>query len=139
MAVAIRLQRVGRPKMAFYRVVAVDSRVSAQGKPIEIIGTYNPREEKAKDKISVKQDRIDYWIGVGAKPSSTVATLLKTAGGKNAEEVGAKVKAKARKKAEAKAKAAEEAKNAPKEEAPAAEAKAEEAAEEKKEEAKPEA
>jgi small subunit ribosomal protein S16 len=135
MAVAIRLQRIGRPKQAFYRIVAVDSRRPAQGKPKEILGSYNPRAAKAKEKVTVKQERYDYWIGVGAKPSSTVASLLKAAGSKSAEEAQTKVKAKARKKAEAKAKAAEEAKNAPKEEA-AAEAPAEE---KKEEEAKPEA
>jgi len=134
MAVKIRLQRIGRPKKAFYRVVAVDSRQSCQGKPLEIIGTYNPRLPKSKEKISVKRDRYDYWVGVGAKPSDTVATLLKAAGSKNAEETTSKVKAQARKKAESKVKAAEEkkkaeaeAKAAPKEEAPAVEEKKEEA------------
>ena len=117
MAVAIRLQRVGRPKQAYYRVVAVDSRRPAQGKPIEILGSYNPRAAKSAEKIQVKQERYDYWVGVGAKPSSTVATLLKASTRKAAGEEAVKVKAKARKKAEAKVKAAEEAKNAPKEEA----------------------
>ncbi len=127
MAVKIRLQRIGRPKKAFYRVVAVDSRQSCQGKPIEILGSYNPRLPKSKDKVNVKMDRYEYWIGVGAKPSSTVESLLKAASGKNAEQAGTKVKAQARKKAAGKVKAAADAKKAEAEAkaAPKEEAKAE--------------
>jgi small subunit ribosomal protein S16 len=79
MAVTLRLQRVGKPKQAHYRVVAVDKRRAAQGKPIEILGSYNPRAEKCKDKIKVRRDRVDYWLKVGAKPSETLANLLKSA------------------------------------------------------------
>ena len=113
MAVAIRLQRIGRPKQAYYRVVAVDSRRPAQGKPIEILGSYNPRTVKEKEKIAVKAERYQYWLGVGAKPSSTVASLLKASVSKTADQEKSKVKAKARKKSEAKAKGSDAAAAAP--------------------------
>ncbi len=79
MAVAIRLQRIGKHKQAYFRVVAVDRRRAAQGKPIEILGSYNPRALKTKDKVVIQKERYDYWIGVGAKPSETVQSLLKGA------------------------------------------------------------
>ncbi|MFH1725609.1 MAG: 30S ribosomal protein S16 [Elusimicrobiota bacterium] len=103
MAVVIRLQRVGKPKQPYYRVVAVDSRVHAKRKPIEILGSYNPRADKAKDKVQVKQDRIEYWLNIGAKPSETVATLLKAASKRVAEDAQAEAKAAAEVEAKAEA------------------------------------
>ena len=79
MAVAIRLKRIGKPHQAYYRIVAVHRARAAQGKPIEILGTYNPRAEKAKDKVVLNTVRVDHWIKVGAKPSDTVASLIKAA------------------------------------------------------------
>ncbi|MDE2291623.1 MAG: 30S ribosomal protein S16 [Elusimicrobia bacterium] len=79
MAVAIRLKRIGKPHQAHYRIVAIEKTRRPQGRPLEILGTYNPRAEKAKDKVVVQQARIDYWLKVGARPSETVATLLKAA------------------------------------------------------------
>lgn len=120
MAVAIRLQRVGKPKQPYYRVVAIDRRQAPQGKPIEILGSYNPRAGKAKEKIRVKQERVDYWIKTGARPSETVASLLKAASRPpSSEEKPAKKKPS--KKSAAKAAAATKAEAAPKkkEEAPA--------------------
>lgn len=75
MSVRIRLQRIGSPKRAHYRVVAIDQRAKRNGKPIEILGQYDPM--LAENKLSVKQDRVDYWLKTGAKPSDTVADLLK--------------------------------------------------------------
>jgi len=75
MSVRIRLQRIGRPKRAYYRVVAIDQRAKRNGKPIEILGQYDPVLQE--NKLSVKQDRVEYWIKNGAKPSDTVADLLK--------------------------------------------------------------
>ena len=78
MAVAIRLQRIGKHKQPYYRLVATDSRRPNSGKPLEILGSYNPRAEKTTDKIVFKKERLEYWIGVGAKPSETVTSILKT-------------------------------------------------------------
>lgn len=100
MAVVIRLQRIGKPKQPYYRVVAIDKRRPAQGKPLEILGAYNPREVKTKDKIQVNQERLDHWLKVGAKASETVLTLLNAA--KNPEHAG-RVKKKKAKKAEGQA------------------------------------
>jgi small subunit ribosomal protein S16 len=136
MAVAIRLKRTGKHKQPFYRVVAIDRREAASGKPLEILGSYDPRAEKVKDKIVLKRDRYDYWIGVGAKPSETVASILKVS--ESGEE--RKKKVKKSRKAIAKDKAAkEEAKKAEAEKAEAKEAPAEEAKAEEKPEAKAEA
>lgn len=90
MAVALRLQRIGKHKQAYYRVVAADRRRAAKGKPIEILGSYNPRAEKASEKIVVDQERLAYWLKVGARPSETLASLLKAAGRKPGEAPAAK-------------------------------------------------
>ena len=74
MSVRIRLQRIGRPKRPYYRVVAIDQRAKRNGKPIEILGQYDPVLQD--NKLSVKQDRVEYWLKNGAKPSDTVASLL---------------------------------------------------------------
>lgn len=79
MAVVIRLQRIGKPKQAYFRVVAIEKSRGPHGKPLEILGSYNPRAEKAKEKISVKQERVTHWIKNGAKASETVETLIKQA------------------------------------------------------------
>ncbi|MDR0800515.1 MAG: 30S ribosomal protein S16 [Endomicrobium sp.] len=75
MAVRLRLQRKGKPKRPYYRVVAVDQRAKRDGEPIEILGQYDPI---AKDnKFNVNMERINYWLGTGAKASETVAVLIK--------------------------------------------------------------
>ncbi|CAN2039034.1 30S ribosomal subunit protein S16 [Candidatus Magnetomoraceae bacterium gMMP-15] len=75
MEVKIRLARHGAKKRPFYRIVAASSENSRDGRFIEIIGTYNPLTDPAK--ITLKQERIEYWIGRGAKPTNTVRNLLK--------------------------------------------------------------
>lgn len=73
--VKIRLRRTGKTKQPSYRLVVADSRSPRDGKFIEIIGHYNPiRIPKV---LEIKADRARYWLGVGAQPSDTVATLLK--------------------------------------------------------------
>ena len=79
MAVVIRLQRTGKPHQPYYRVVAIEKARAASGKPVEILGTYNPREETAGKKVAIKKERYEHWIKVGAIPSETVATLYKAA------------------------------------------------------------
>ena len=77
MAVVIRLQRIGKPKQAYYRVVAIEKTRGATGKPLEIIGSYDPRQETAGKKVQLKSERFDHWVKNGALPSETVATLIK--------------------------------------------------------------
>jgi small subunit ribosomal protein S16 len=78
MAVRIRLRREGRKKIPMYRIVVADSRSPRDGRFIEVIGQYQPR---AKDGgLSLKQDRANHWLDVGALPTDTVRSLLRRAG-----------------------------------------------------------
>ncbi len=79
MAVVIRLQRTGKPHQPYYRVVAIEKARAASGKPVEILGSYNPRQEVAGKKVVITKDRYDQWIKVGALPSETVVGLVKSA------------------------------------------------------------
>lgn len=76
MAVVIRLQRTGKPKQPYYRVVAVAKTEGPRGKPLEVLGSYNPREASPKEKVHLKVDRYAHWVKNGAKPSETVAHLV---------------------------------------------------------------
>ena len=78
MAVKIRLKRMGKIRQPYYRVVVVDARKKRDGKVIEEIGKYHPKEEPSF--IEVVSDRAQYWLGVGAQPSDAVAALLKITG-----------------------------------------------------------
>ena len=78
MSVKIRLKRMGKIRVPQYRIVVVDSRKKRDGKVIEEIGTYQPKEEPSF--IAVTSDRAQYWLGVGAQPSEAVAALLKITG-----------------------------------------------------------
>jgi small subunit ribosomal protein S16 len=75
MAVVLRLARAGTHKAPFYHVVATDSRKPRDGRYIEDVGTYDPT--RTPERIQLKQDRIDHWLKVGARPSETVAMLIK--------------------------------------------------------------
>ncbi len=75
MTVRLRLQRLGKPKRPFYRIVAIDKRVKRDGAPIEILGQYDPMAVTEKTKVNA--DRVQYWMKEGAQPSRTVMTLLK--------------------------------------------------------------
>ncbi|MBI4678514.1 MAG: 30S ribosomal protein S16 [Elusimicrobia bacterium] len=77
MAVVIRLQRMGKPKQPYYRVVAVEKSRGPVGRPIEILGSYNPRTEDRTKKVQFNAQRYAYWLKVGARPSETVAGLLR--------------------------------------------------------------
>jgi small subunit ribosomal protein S16 len=77
-AVRIRLKRMGKVHAPFYRVVVVDQRKKRDGRVIEEIGTYDPTREPSH--ISIKGDRAQYWLGVGAQPSNQVRNLLKLTG-----------------------------------------------------------
>jgi len=78
LAVRIRLQRMGRKKRPFYRVVAIDSRNQRDGRAIEHLGYYNPMIDPAE--ISINEERALYWLQVGAKPSETAKSLLSKVG-----------------------------------------------------------
>ena len=78
MAVKIRLKRMGKVRAPHYRVVVVDSRKKRDGKVIEEIGKYHPKEEPSL--IEVESERAQYWLGVGAQPSEAVAAILKVTG-----------------------------------------------------------
>ncbi|MBW2429563.1 MAG: 30S ribosomal protein S16 [Deltaproteobacteria bacterium] len=78
MAVKIRLARHGGKKKPFYRIVVADSECPRDGKFLENVGTYDPLYDPAK--VSLKSERIQYWIDQGAKPSDTVRSLLKNEG-----------------------------------------------------------
>jgi small subunit ribosomal protein S16 len=75
MAVSIRLRREGSKNRPYYRVVVADSRSPRDGKFIEVIGTYDPKQTGQNS--SFDMERAEYWIGKGARPSDTVRSLIK--------------------------------------------------------------
>jgi len=147
MALKLRLARGGSKKRPFYSIVVADVRAPRDGRFIEKLGTFNPLLPKDSDqRVTMNEERIQHWLGHGAKPTDKVHRFLDEAGilkrearnnpkkalpGKKAQE---RIEEKAAKEAEAAeaAKAAEEeakaAAEAPAEEAPAEEAPAEETA-----------
>jgi len=78
MSVKIRLARGGAKKKPFYRIVAADSECPRDGRFLEMLGTYNPMVEPAA--VTLKEDRLKYWMGEGAQPTTTVKSLLKKEG-----------------------------------------------------------
>lgn len=71
---SIRLSRVGKKKQPSYRIIVLDKRKDPWGKYLENLGFYNPRVKPRK--IELKEERIKYWLSVGAGPSATVHNLL---------------------------------------------------------------
>ena len=143
MAISLRLSRGGAKKRPYYRIVAADSRAPRDGKYLEQIGTYNPVLAKEDPvRVTLVEDRVRYWLGVGAQPTDRVHRFLDKAGilerkplvNLKKGEPGANAKARAEDKAkkaeeaaEAAAEAAEEAKAAAAAPAPVAEPVVEEA------------
>ncbi|MDN4172843.1 30S ribosomal protein S16 [Nocardioides sp. SOB77] len=78
MAVKIRLKRLGKVRVPQYRIVVVDSRKKRDGRVLEEIGKYHPKEDPSY--IDVVSDRAQYWLGVGAQPTEAVAAILKVTG-----------------------------------------------------------
>jgi small subunit ribosomal protein S16 len=76
--VRIRLRRMGRKKAPYYRIVVADSQSPRDGRFIEIIGQYKPRE--GNNAVNLEIDRANYWLDNGAQPSDTVRSLLRRAG-----------------------------------------------------------
>ena len=79
MAVKIRLQRGGATHAPYYRVVVADGRSPRDGRFVEKVGTYDPKNKDEGKQLDLTLDRIDYWLGVGAQPSDTVRSLIKRA------------------------------------------------------------
>ncbi len=80
MAVRIRLRRMGRRHRPFYRLVAIDKAKQRDGREIEELGYYDPINKDSEKQLSLKQDRIEYWLGVGATPTETVHGILRRSG-----------------------------------------------------------
>ncbi|MBS7547553.1 30S ribosomal protein S16 [Dietzia massiliensis] len=78
MAVKIKLTRLGKIRNPQYRVVVADARTRRDGRSIETIGLYRPKEEPSF--IQIDSDRAQYWLGVGAQPTEAVEQLLKITG-----------------------------------------------------------
>jgi small subunit ribosomal protein S16 len=134
MALKIRLTRQGAKKRPFYRIVVAEASSPRDGRYIERLGTYNPMLPKDdENRVNLNSERIQYWVGNGAKPSDRVASFMAGAGlmekpvRSNPEKAKPKAKAQERLREQEEAKqaakeAAEEAAAAPAEEAPVEEA-----------------
>jgi small subunit ribosomal protein S16 len=77
-AVKIRLLRMGKIRNPQYRIVVADSRTKRDGRAIEFVGIYQPKEDPSV--IEVKSDRVQYWLSVGAQPSEAVQRILERTG-----------------------------------------------------------
>lgn len=77
MAVVIRMKRLGRKNRPFFRICATDSRSPRDGKVIEELGTYDPMVGETDARVVLNEPRVEYWLGVGAKPSEAVGVLIK--------------------------------------------------------------
>ena len=77
MAVKLRMKRVGTKNTPVFRIVACDGRSPRDGKFLEELGTYQPLKEGAN--FTLDLERAQYWLGVGAQPSNTVASFIKKA------------------------------------------------------------
>ncbi len=72
---AIRMARTGKRKKPSYRIVVIEKTRPRNGRFVEILGTYSPQNEPAE--IRLKEERVKYWLGVGAQPSETVRSFLR--------------------------------------------------------------
>jgi len=77
-ATKIKLMRLGKVRAPYYRVVVADSRTKRDGRSIETIGKYHPKEDPSF--IEVNSERVQYWLGVGAQPTEAVAAILRVTG-----------------------------------------------------------
>jgi len=71
---------MGRNHLSFFRLSAMDSRRPRDGRVLEELGWYDPNAKDNEEQVSLKRERIEYWLGVGAQPSDTVCDLLKKNG-----------------------------------------------------------
>jgi small subunit ribosomal protein S16 len=82
MTVRIRMKKMGRSHRPFFRICAMDIRAPRDGKVLEELGTYDPLVRDTHARAVMVNDRVDYWLGVGAQPSEKVAMLIKKYGSK---------------------------------------------------------
>jgi small subunit ribosomal protein S16 len=81
MSLKIRLARGGAKKRPYYSIVIADARTPRDGRFIEKVGTYNPMlDRSAADRVTLKEERLRHWLGVGAQPTDRVARFLGDAG-----------------------------------------------------------
>ena len=78
MATKIRLKRLGKIRDPHYRIVVMDSRTKRDGRAIEEVGQYHPKNDPSI--IKVDSERVQYWLGVGAQPTEAVVAILKRTG-----------------------------------------------------------
>ena len=78
MAVKIKLTRLGKIRNPQYRIAVADARTRREGRSIEVIGRYHPKEDPSL--IEIDSERAQYWLGVGAQPTEPVLQLLKITG-----------------------------------------------------------
>ncbi len=81
----IRLKRMGARKQPHYRVIVIEKERARDGRPVEVVGTYNPRS--ASSTVELKRDRIEYWVSKGAKMSDRVSRLMQKPAPAPAESV----------------------------------------------------
>jgi small subunit ribosomal protein S16 len=114
MSLKIRLARGGAKKRPFYSIVIADARNPRDGRFIEKVGTYNPMLERDHaDRVTLKEERLKHWLGVGAQPTERVARFLGNAGLIAKPSIReTPLKSAPKKKAQERAKAAEEASGA---------------------------
>ncbi|MAL78973.1 MAG: 30S ribosomal protein S16 [Sneathiella sp.] len=136
MALKIRLTRQGAKKRPFYRVVVAEASSPRDGRYIERLGTYNPMLPKDHaERVALNAERIQHWIGNGAKATDRVARLMATAGLSETPQRNNPQKAKPKAKAQERLREQEEARKAAEEAAAEAAAAEKEAAEAPAEEA----
>ena len=82
MVVKLRLKRFGRLNHPTYRVSVIDAHKRRDGRVIETLGYYLPKEKRADEQVKLNVERAEYWLSVGAQPSETVASLITRSGGK---------------------------------------------------------
>lgn len=80
MSVKLRLKRMGRAHTPFYRLSAMDTRKTRDGRVLEELGTYDPANKQVEQQVRMNSERVQYWLSVGATPTPTVASLLKKNG-----------------------------------------------------------
>ena len=78
MATKIKLMRLGKMRAPYYRIVVADARTKRDGRSIETIGKYHPKEDPSY--IEVDSERAQYWLGVGAQPTEAVAAIFRVTG-----------------------------------------------------------
>ena len=78
MSTKIKLMRLGKMRAPYYRIVVADARTKRNGRSIETIGKYHPKDDPSL--IEVDSERVQYWLGVGAQPTEAVAAILRVTG-----------------------------------------------------------